>query len=62
MTFDQLIHEITQHERNNPTHGINCACMDDYIRKFREMSEAPISRREQQRVDYVIRTAVDNRR
>ncbi len=61
MTLDELIHEITQHERNE-RHGVNCACMDVYIRAFRTMTEAPMSPREQERVDYVIRAAIDNRR
>jgi hypothetical protein len=60
--LEGLLHEIVQHHRNEPDHGINCACMDEFIRQFRRMTEAPVDRGEQRRVDYVILAAVNGRR
>jgi lipoate synthase len=30
-----MIEEIKQHYKDNPTHGTNCVCMDQYAREIR---------------------------
>lgn len=57
---DDLVAEIVRHHRENPTHGIDCACMDAYIREVRKATNVdhPIM---QSRVDYVLRKATENR-
>ena len=54
----EIIVLIEIHHKNNPDHGLDCACMDHFIRQLREMFKATSSDC-QSRVDYVLRSAVD---
>lgn len=58
--FITVLSLIYMHHKENPDHGIDCACMDKYIRHLRALSKMH-TQDIQQRVDYVIRKAIDNR-
>lgn len=74
MDLTQVLSDITLHHTENPNHGVNCACMDQYIREFRKaitlqqeyVDAYPGDSKElwplQNRIDYVIQTALRNRR
>lgn len=54
--FTAIIKLIAQHHHAHPDHGIDCACMDVCIQKFRQMTAVGFC---QQRIDYVIGKALD---
>lgn len=37
---DEIFSAVTQHQVDNPDHGYNCPCMDEYIRKMRSILHA----------------------
>ena len=46
MTPDEIAEAIKQHDTENPTHGLNCSCMDRYAYLLAEQLKAfatPIS-------------------
>lgn len=55
--LDAMLREIENHHRDNPQHGVNCDCMDKYIRRLRSLTKTAIPGA-QNRIDYVIRAAV----
>jgi hypothetical protein len=59
--INHIVAGVVLHHRDNPNHGINCACMDDAVRQIRELTTA-VTPEEQRRVDYVLRAATENRR
>lgn len=50
---------VARHQNANPGHGTACACMGDAIRWLRK--KFTVEPRYQQRIDYVIRQALENR-
>lgn len=36
-----VIRDMTDHGKENPTHGVNCACKDKWIREARVMMSEP---------------------
>lgn len=57
--LEHIIELIEKHHLANPAHGIDCACMDKYIQMVRR--EFTSSKPEcQRRVNYVLRTAINN--
>lgn len=42
-TLEKILREIDQHILDNPTHGINCVCMDTHIRHLRLLIPDPRS-------------------
>lgn len=56
----KIILMITVHHEQNPSHGIDCACIDKRITEIRQLTRVhPLEPKEvQQRVDYVIRQAL----
>lgn len=63
--LEEIIHLIEIHHCKHPDHGIDCACMDRWIYKIRRMTEfklqSSVGTTAQQRIDYVLRKAVENR-
>ncbi len=59
-TVEDVLEWVRVHSRTHPTHGINCACLDQCIRELRVMTRCEFPN-EQLRVDYVLRTALENR-
>ncbi len=58
--MQEIIDAIRIHHNENPTHGINCACMDKLIKNVRRMIHFETTdSRLQRRIDYVIRAAVE---
>lgn len=50
-----LLEAAVAHCRENPTHGINCACTDRYIREIRQEVESTAqSELEKAKVRYVL--------
>lgn len=41
MTPQEVVEEIYQHVKDNPSHGVGCVCMDEYICKIRAMFTIP---------------------
>lgn len=58
LDLSEIILMIKKHHRENRDHGINCACMDEWIRELRRATSA-IDSQMQSRIDYVIRAAID---
>jgi hypothetical protein len=56
----EILLKINIHHFNYPDHGVNCACMDNYIREIRQMTKAS-TMDVQLRVDHVLRAALENR-
>lgn len=54
--FTAIVIAIVQHHDAHPDHGIDCACMDEFVRKLREMTGIPHA---QQRIDYILRKVVE---
>ena len=56
----EIILAIEAHHRNNPTHGLYCACLDRYIGRIRAMTT--MSRVGAQcRMDYILHMACKHR-
>lgn len=57
---EKIVAAIVAHHYANPSHGVDCSCMDRYIRAVRQMTLVlPKSYAAQARVDYVIRSALN---
>ncbi len=55
--LDEVIKGITEHHKENPKHGTNCACMDKYIfelRKLLKVEDVAVQRR----IEYCIEVAL----
>lgn len=72
MDLEVLLSSIVQHQLDYPSHGRNCACMDKYIRIFRDKTQItqeyvdqfnpPLDlRATQDRIDYVLRKGLERR-
>jgi hypothetical protein len=87
LNLTRIVTLAAEHERLFPTHGIDCACLDQLIRTAKRLTHVPGSSlaaldvnaaregrsftdelqrpggpyRQQQRVDYVLRSAVGRR-
>lgn len=57
-TLENIIECVVAHHEDYPAHGVNCACLDKYIQAARRLLTVKDA---QQRVDYVIGTAMENR-
>ena len=51
---------IQLHHNDNPDHGLNCACLDEWIGQIRRMTTVS-DKGAQRRIDYVLRSACENR-
>lgn len=61
-SFAEVIDAIEQHEKSKPSHGFNCSCMDELIRKIRALTTAPRNDpKVQRRIDYIMRIAMSRR-
>lgn len=54
--FTSILRNIEHHHVAHPDHGINCACMDEYVRLLRNLTVSTVAQR---RIDYVLRKAVE---
>ena len=59
--IEEIIKLIEEHHRENPLHGFDCACMDRYIQRLREVTRAKQTPESQSRVDYVLLKAIETR-
>lgn len=41
-SLEEIVKDLTDHERDNPTHGVSCVCMDKYIREVRNQVFAAV--------------------
>ncbi len=57
----EIILLIEIHDLSHPTHGLDCACLDRWIGQIRKMTTAQSSAKAQRRIDYVLRSACENR-
>lgn len=60
MNIEEFVSAIVAHDEMNRSHGINCACMDKFIRALRKATQVE-NPKAQRRVDYVFETAQRNR-
>lgn len=56
-SLPEILEYIIDHHAFNPTHGLDCACMDKAIRAFKQMIHCQ-DYKLQQRIDYVLRSAL----
>lgn len=61
-SIDDIVLGIAEHHRRHPDHGVSCACMDEYVRELRLMTQFPGNRYVQDRIDMVMRQVIDGRR
>ena len=57
MSVSEIIHMIVEHHMSHPDHGIDCACMDEWIRRIRLATKCK-DHALQMRIDYVFRSAI----
>lgn len=39
-SVSQILADVMAHQMDNPRHGLNCACMDSFIREMRKLLHA----------------------
>lgn len=59
-SLPEILALIEVHHKNNPDHGLDCACLDKYICQIRKMTTVK-DPKAQRRIDYVLRSACEHR-
>lgn len=42
-SLEEILSDVVQHGKDNPNHGFNCTCMDQFIREVRDQVKSVIA-------------------